>query len=205
MTEVLLKSILHQLHIYLVSVVPTTLQSPGDQVKLGNIAASKFAGGMDDTLSKKIVATLVNIEEESTLRNKPGGKFENGQFLTMPPAIYLNLHLLFTANFDQYETAVHYLFRVVEFFQGNKVFKFKNSPISGPDALTIRQLENVELTAELHSLSYEQVNDLWGSLGGKQMPFVLYRFRLVPIQMKKITGREGIITETELSMMPEQA
>lgn len=203
MTEVLLKAILHQLHIYLVSVVPATLQSPGDQVKLGNIASSKFAGGMDEGLSKKVVVSLVNIEEESTLRNKPGGKFENGQFFAMPPPVYLNLHLLFTANFDEYGTAIHYLFRVVEFFQGNKVFKFKNSPIPGPDSLTIRQMENLELMAELHSLSYEQVNDLWGSLGGKQMPFVLYRFRLVPVQMEKITSREGIITETELSLMPE--
>jgi Pvc16 N-terminal domain len=200
MIEVLLKAIIHQLNTYLVSVVPPTYQSQDDQVKLGNIASSKFAGGSDELLNKKLVVSLVNIEEESSLRNKTGGKFENGQFLAMPPVVYLNLHLLFTANFDTYEIAIHYLFRVVEFFQGNRIFSFQNSPIAGLDEPTLQQVEALQLTAELNSLSFEQINDLWGSLGGKQMPFVLYRFRLVPVQMEKITGRDGIITETHLSL-----
>jgi hypothetical protein len=44
---------------------------------------------------------------------------------------------------------------------------------------------------------------LWGSLGGKQLPFVLYRARLVPIQMEQILGREGFITEIDLALAPQ--
>ncbi len=198
MIGLLFKTIIQQLSDYISSVEAAPVNGSEGLVKLGNIANSKQMGGEDTNLSGKIVVSLVNIQEENSLKNKSNIKIENGQYLTSYPTLYLNLHILFTANFEAYDTAVQYLFRVLEFFQGNKVFKFNNLPTPGADAIATRSLKEVELSAELYSLSYEQINDLWGSLGGKQMPFALYRFRLVPVQIEKATLREGIITNTEL-------
>lgn len=198
MIGILIKSMIQQLNNYILSTEVAAPNNSGDLVKLGNIANAKALGGEDSALNGKVIVSLVNIQEENTLRNKSNIKIENGQYLNTYPTLYLNLDILFTANFDVYDTAIQHLCRVLEFFQGNKVFKFNNAPSHGLDATAIRNLEEIELSAELCSLSYEQINDLWGSLGGKQMPFALYRFRLVPVQMEKIKTREGIITETEL-------
>jgi hypothetical protein len=35
---------------------------------------------------------------------------------------------------------------------------------------------------KLQSLSYEQLNQMWGFIGGKQLPSVIYKFRMVIVQ-----------------------
>ncbi|MBK9337415.1 MAG: DUF4255 domain-containing protein [Lewinellaceae bacterium] len=201
MGSTLIKIIIEQINQYIRSVEEHSAQDfTGVAVKLGNIATAKFAGGDNVQLTNKVVVTLVNVDEESTLKNQTNSRLQNGQYIALQPVVHVNLYLLFTANFDEYETAINYLFRVLEFFQGKRVFKFKNAPVSGVNAKALEQAGEVELAAELHTLSFEQVNDLWGSLGGKQMPFVLYRLRLVPVQMEQIIGREGIITEIDLNI-----
>ena len=195
-----LKIIVDPLNQYIRSVEPNGAAAPTSlPVKLGNIATAKFAGGDNGNLSEKVVLSLVNIAEEAAVKNLQNGKFQNGQYVSMHPVVHVNLFLLFTANFDTYEVAISHLFRVMEFFQGRKVFNLKNSPVPGLTAQEIKTLGEAELTIELHTLSFEQLNDLWGSLGGKQMPFVLYRARLLPIQMEQVLQREGMITEIDLS------
>ena len=202
MSSVLLKAIAHDLSVYIVST-----QSKGarteDIVVLDNIAASKFAGGENDTISNKVVVSLVNVAEEGALKNNLNLKPVPGnpnQRLESYPLVHVNLYLLFTANFSDYSTAIDHLFRVLEFFQGRKVFNTTNSP-----STTNGKSIEYELTMDLHTLSFEQLNDLWGSLGGKQMPFVLYRARLIPVEMVRPLGREGIITEIEVDTIAQEA
>src|SRR4051812_36395200 len=54
-----------------------------------------------DTLTNNIVITLVNIEEESTLKNQPVLKrpFINSAIYQNVP-VYLNLFVLFTCNYS---------------------------------------------------------------------------------------------------------
>ena len=40
----------------------------------------------------------------------------------------------------------------------------------------------------------EEVNHLWGTLGGKQYPFVLYTLRLLELKFKAAQGEAGLIT-----------
>lgn len=195
MASILLKIIVEQLNQYIRSV--SEWNNIEDPVELGNIAISEFAGGAEGVLTEKLVLSLVNIAEEASLKNNTGSFQRNKQHFQAYPIVHVNLYLLFTANFKAYDTAINYLFRVIEFFQGRKIFKFKNAPISGEAP----PLNDTEITIELHTLSFEQLNDLWGSLGGKQMPFVIYRARLVPVQMQKNLSREGIITEMDFNTL----
>jgi hypothetical protein len=39
-----------------------------------------------------------------------------------------------------------------------------------------------KLTTELQSLSYEQLNQIWAFIGGKQLPSVIYKVRMVSLQ-----------------------
>ena len=55
-----------------------------------------------------------------------------------------------------------------------------------------RVLNEIRLVPELYTLTFEQINHLWGSLGGKQSPFVMYKIRLVRIQ-GRITAEAPLI------------
>ncbi len=158
-------------------------------VILDNIANLDHDGNQD--LIDKIIITSVNIEEESTLKNgSPYQPLINGGFDHVEPPVHINLYLLFTCTFesgstDAYETALHRLSLVIQFFQAKKVFTAYNSPhssIAQADTLDVFLKNELRLSMELYTLTFEQINHLWGSLGGKQVPFVMYKVRLVKIQ-----------------------
>jgi hypothetical protein len=41
----------------------------------------------------------------------------------------------------------------------------------------------------------EEVNHLWGTLGGKQYPFALYTLRMLELKFKATQSESGLITE----------
>lgn len=155
--------------------------SSPDVVILGNIAlAENNSSSVNGTLNN-VVLSLVNIEEEKRLKNNRTHIQRGSQVQYVNPTINLNLYLLLSASFDNYETALHRLSQIIEFFQGKNVFTFANSPNSGITA-DDAELRELKLILDIHTLNFEQINDLWGSLGGKQVPFVMYRTRLITLQ-----------------------
>jgi hypothetical protein len=199
MSSLLINIIIEQLNHYIKSVEGTSRDTSVDPVVLGNMAMSKIAGGNDNNLEDRVVVSLVNVAEESTLKNTPGIRKIAPQSIELYPPIYVNLYLLFAANLSNYSSAIEYLLRVMEFFQSKKIFKFKNAPIASADPSLVEREGEIEICIDLHTLSFEQLNDLWGSLGGKQVPFVMYQARLIPIQMELPLARSGLITEIDLT------
>ncbi|NUQ23510.1 MAG: DUF4255 domain-containing protein [Saprospiraceae bacterium] len=187
-----------------------------DQIILGNIAALENDSGGEATLRNRVVISLVNIEEESALKNGPHfirNPIGSGIEYTQPP-VHLNLYLLFCATLpdqatsDDYERSLNRLSLIIEFFQSKKSFTVQNSPqssfatddpgVTDEATLEIKQLvrEELRLLPELYTLTFEQINHLWGSLGGKQVPFVMYKVRLVKIQ-GRISSDAPLIEEIQ--------
>jgi hypothetical protein len=81
------------------------------------------------------------------------------------------------------------------FFQGKQKFTNSNSPVVGQDDAPIVDLS---LTMDLLSLSFEEVNHLWGSLGGKQMPFVAYRGRLITLHDRRLLEGGAPVQEIDI-------
>lgn len=175
-------------------------------IALGNIALMDS----DDTgvFNDKVILTLVNTEEESTLKNGSHLVKTNTGIKYIEPAIHLNLYILITATLkenpssDNYEFALHRLSLVLQFFQAKKSFTVQNSPFSQissdqpgiqDDWITDELRDELKLNVELYTLTFEQINHLWGSLGGKQVPFAMYKVRLVKIQ--ELSGEEAPIIE----------
>ena len=79
-----------------------------------------------------------------------------------------------------------YLSRVIRFFQSKNVFTNQNtSPIvSGINELD--QFDTFKLLMELYSPSFEESNHLWSMMGGKQLPFVMYKLRALDLEFKTI-------------------
>ena len=147
-------------------------------------------------LENRIVLTLVNLEEERTLKNG------RSSFAGVAPSdiayrnrpIHLNLFVLFTANYRNYGTALRRLSQVLAFFQGKQKFTLANSP----GALPQPPLAEFSLTMDLLSPTFEQVNHLWGFLGAKQGASVLYRGRLVTISDDRVLAGGGRIREIDV-------
>ena len=122
-----------------------------------------------------IAATIINIEEERTFKSQlPDYTYKNGQHVVLEPEIKLNLHVMFAANFKQYDTALKYISYVLMYFQSHHYFTSEEYP-----ALDERI---GKLTMELQSLSYEQLNQVWAFIGGKQLLSVIYKVRMVILQ-----------------------
>jgi Pvc16 N-terminal domain len=122
-----------------------------------------------------IGATIINIEEERVFKAQvPEHNYTNGQHLVLEPELKLNLHLMFAAHFKQYDQALKYLSHLLTYFQSRPLFTSATYP-----GLDIRIQR---LAVELQSPSYEQLNQIWGFIGGKQLPAVIYKVRMVSLQ-----------------------
>lgn len=164
-------------------------------------------GGSGGTTTKpKIYLSLVNIEEEATLKNNPYFRTKklNGEIDYHTPPVFINLYMLVTANHQDYKEALRKLSLVMQFFQSRKTFTLSNAynpdrPLSSGDIdLEFDEEESItfRINLELFSMTFEQVNHLWGSLGGKQIPFVLYVVRLVKVE--DIAKQKGGSTVQEI-------
>ena len=173
------------------------------QVVLGNIAEGLSGGGAAaGAVPREVLAfSMVNIREEKTLKNVPAYQRNDAtlRIVYQNPPIFLNFHILVVATHANYSNALLVLSRAVKFFQFSNVFD-QNSV--SPDSLTknaptnpLDQLETFKLIFDIYSPTLEEVNHLWGTLGGKQYPFVLYTLRLLEMQFKAIQAEGGMITK----------
>jgi len=145
--------------------------SAEERVVLGNIAKAGDSTSAD--ITNKIVLSLVNVEEDRISRNPENFVRVDQKTIYKNPKIHLNLYCLFSANKEAYTDALKQLSLVIQFFQYKNVFTPENSP--GLD-------EGIEkLIFDLYSINFEQVNHLWATLGGKYIPSILYKVRLVTI------------------------
>ncbi len=155
-----------------------------------NIAET--AQGNADTAKGTIVMSLVNIEEDrvykvNETRFRPASSI--GLSLQKPP-VYLNLSILFASHFEndtlKYQAGLKMLSLVIQFFQHQNVFTPQNSP-------SLSSVNIEELIFELRTLSFQDLNNLWGVLGSRYMPSVLYKVRMLVINEDFSEGAAPVI------------
>lgn len=176
---------------YIQSVEPQI--QPSQIVIIDNIATAQELGGVNNQLNGHVVMSLVNLQEETTCRNGLNYRLENGRAVYQNPPVYLNLFILFSVLHNQHETALKLLSRVIEFFQSQKEI----SPTATPGNSLITG--DMRIILDLYSLTFEQMNQLWGSLGGKQVPFALYRARLVTLETPKRQAEVPVIADMQVN------
>jgi len=146
-----------------------------DVVVLGNIAFAQDGASDVASMAKKVVLSLINIEQDRMSQDPWPYKYQGTTLYQQQPAVHLNLYLLFSANFDDdYPSALTAIDKVIEFFQYTPYFGSDNSP---------------DLTAGLNRLIFDMfsvdldlVHHLWSMLGSKYMPSVVYKMRMIAIQ-----------------------
>jgi hypothetical protein len=61
-------------------------------------------------------------------------------------------------------------------------------------------IADLEFTLELYTLTFEQINHLWGSLGGRQVPFAMFKMRLVAITDRSVVRVVPLIEEIQTGL-----
>lgn len=151
-------------------------------VVLGNITKAQDNDNTpnpNNPVAGKAVLSLVNIEEDRISKSPQNFVKVNDKVEYRNPKIFLNLYCLFAVANSSYDTALQQLSLIIQFFQYKNVLNHQNSPAASEPKLDPRI---DKLVFDLHSLNFEQVNHLWGTLGGKYLPSVLYKVRLVTIE-----------------------
>jgi hypothetical protein len=178
-----LKVIANEVNRYVVRKLdPDQDPSSMKRVATGNVAKAQDAdasGSRSDAIAAPGILTLVNLEEERNARN-PGNYVKlNNKIEYRSPKLLLNLYCLFSINHSSYDTALQYLSLILQFFQHKSVITQKNTPA---DNGLVLDPKIEKLIFEMVSMNSEQVNHLWATLGGKYLPSVLYKVRMLTIE-----------------------
>lgn len=151
-------------------------------------------GTVPPQIENKLIVTLVNVEREaaaavSAMQLRP----QNGEYVRVSPALNLNLYVLVSAYFgSNYGESLKFLSSAMGFFQSKPVYSREDAPDFPPG------LEKLSL--EMVNLSLQDLNNLWGNLGGKYLPSVVFKARMLTIQEGWVTAHVPEITGTETTL-----
>jgi len=162
-------------------------------ITFGSISQLNDPGS--ESLKNNVIMGLVNIEEDRISRT-PDNYVRTPDLTYKKPPVSLNLYILFVANFDPpaYEASLNYITWIVKFFQSQNVFTHANSPnLPGPVE---------ELIFDMKTLSFQDLNNLWGVLGSKYMPSVLYKVRLVSVSDDFTQGPAQFVQNIAITEQP---
>ncbi len=126
-----------------------------------------------------IALSLVNIDEESSMRNPVIQKrVEGNKVYSQTPGISLNLSIIFIANFpNDYASELNYITKIIEFFQQKDTFTAENTS-------NLKKYKKFvdKLVFKLATTSLSEQNHTWNLLGIKYMPSVMFTVGKIKIQ-----------------------
>lgn len=154
------------------------------------VAGSLFdqTGGQNSEVKDKLLVSLVNIEQDKTYYSLDiYKKIENDQSQIIKPEIKINLYFLFIANYGVYGESLKAISRVIAFFQHRNSFDIL------PNAAATDKKAHISF--ELFPLSFEQQNHIWGTLGGKYIPSIMYKAGILDIQDEQVEAETAPVEE----------
>jgi hypothetical protein len=141
----------------------------------GNVAAHT---------NNKLVLLLTNIEKDPVPQaNTARATGFDGRALVSSRALYLNLYIMVAANFSgsNYAEALKFISKAIAFFQMQPVFDKQSTP----------DLDSRidKLVLDIENLNIQDLSNLWGLLGGRYLPSVYYRVRMVTIHPDNVVAQ----------------
>lgn len=140
-------------------------------------------GSVNEAARDKIVMVLYNITRENVISTYTPAKAGGDSFAIISPPIYIDLHIMFMANFTNraYPDGLEAISRIIAFFQQNPAFRQANAPDLA------RDIDKVIL--ELSSPDPVEVNYIMSMLGTKYLPSAFYKLRMLPFTSAAMQSR----------------
>ena len=149
---------------------------------------SDAEGKTPPAVRNRLAVFVTGISHDTMARGVPGrAPVVAGRSPVAPMAVHLTVHLMIASSFDSenYLESLKILAHAVQFFQANPVFDRLSAPEMD------RSIE--QLTLEIENLSTDASAQLWGTLGGRYLPSVLYRMRTVTINSNALSHETLVI------------
>jgi len=168
-------------------------------VLLSNIVDHE--GRVYEAAKHKLVVSVAGIQHETTISTRSRTtplKDRDDQFGVVAQPLYVNLLLLFVANFydKNYADGLDMISRTISFFQQTPFFTHETLP----DLDTTID----KITLEMVNLDLTQANYLMSMAGLKYLPAVLYRLRMIPFRSDDtITGVVAPARAPTLAQAPD--
>lgn len=160
--------------------------NPQKPLSLGNISMFNDGDEFTAALKDKLIVSVANIEEDRISKTPDNFIRQGDRTIYRNPPLHFNITLIFSAT-HSYDKALPLIEGVIRFFQVKNVFDTTNT--TGLDA------EVNKAVFDLVSLNLEQMHQLWTSLGGKYIPSVIYKMRMITIDEAVVKADAGVITE----------
>ena len=143
------------------------------------------AGQLSAEARDRIVLAVANVDENRVYRSlEQYRKRPDGVAERVRPQLKLDVTLLVAANLGDYPESLKMLSHVIAFFHLEHGFSIAN-----------QDGDAVRVQFELMSVSFEQQNHLWASLGAKYVPSVLYRVSILDIRDTKTEDERQPVQE----------
>lgn len=145
------------------------------------VAEVGFIGNGSEERPCKLIISLVNIERE-TAGGISGGIHRNGsEYERNYPPLLLNLDLMLAAVYDErrYTESLSVLSETLTFMQSHPCF----------------DLNGQRYTLEIVTLSVQDINNIWTTLGGQYYPSVMCKLRRLTINSEETSGSTSITRE----------
>lgn len=148
-------------------------------------------------INNKVVICLINVEKDTVpFRQRQNGNSSGERTITGPPPLYFNLYLMVIGHFssNNYSEALKFLSNSISFFQRCPVFDHNNTPDLD------KRIDRLVL--DIENLNIQDLSNVWGTLGGKYLPSVLYKVRMVAFDAGDIRSQTPTVQEPQYSLHP---
>lgn len=150
------------------------------------IAEVGFIGNSAEEKPCKLIVSLLNIERETSggisapLQKMPGG------YVRLSPPLLVNLNLMLAAVYDEkrYVESLSVLSDTLKYIQAVPGFEW----------------EGQTYTVEIVTLSSQDINNVWTTLGGQYYPSVVCKLRRLVIDSEQTTGTGQIARQPDVEL-----
>jgi len=167
----MIKDVLDTLKDQLDNYLKSILGSTSSYVEVAHLVDNE---GSIAHFTDKVIITLFAVDEEKVMKSQTFTKQVNGVTTIVNPELRLNLNILVSSIFTDYESGLNALSQTITFFQGKNVFNHQNTP-ELPDGIEAVYLDFI-------NQSESEQYDVWTKIGAKYQPSVIYRVRMLTIQ-----------------------
>lgn len=142
----------------------------------------------------RLVMFLTNIAQDTS--NRSAGVSRRSAQVVQAQPIHLDIYFMLASAYDAdtYAEGLKLISAALTFFQANSVLTPRNTP-DMPAGLT-------QLSLDIANLKVEEMSQMWGNLGGRYVPSIMFKMRSVIVDASAVSEVVPLVTRPGQSVLP---
>ncbi len=153
-------------------------------------------GKVSELTRNRLALFITNISEDSVPRRGQGRGAPLAGFTAGVDPLHLDVYAMLAASYDAniYGEGLKMLSAALMYFQSYPMMTPQNTP-NMPKGMQ-------QLSFEISNLRVEEMGQMWGNLGGRYVPSVMFKIRTVTLTSGAITSLKPAIRKPRRSLFP---